>query len=97
MSASFWGALIIKLREEQQLSQRSLSVLANVNRATLRRMETGAALGEVVYLERLLNTLGYELDAFQSDNRPRELPDAYRTPERRSKLAVSRILSLDLT
>lgn len=95
---SFWGSLVFKLREEQQISQRTLSALAHVNRATLRRMETGETHGEVDVLERLLDCLGYELEALRIDSKRRECPgEVYRTPERRSKLAAMRILSFDLS
>ena len=96
--SSFWGGLILNLREEQQISQRTLASLARVSRTTLRKLESGGVAGDVEVIERLLGCLGYELEALKIDSKQREFPGAvYRTPERRSKLAVMRILSMDLS
>jgi transcriptional regulator with XRE-family HTH domain len=65
-STNFWGELIKKLREEQKLTQRMLATQAKVSRTTLRRIETGASSAEVELLERLLRTLGYELEALET-------------------------------
>ena len=62
----FWGDLVLRLREEQNVSQRTLAALACVNRATLRRLEAGETSGGVDVLERLLNCLGYELEAMKT-------------------------------
>ena len=98
LASNFWGNLILKLREEQRISQRTLATTAQVNRATLRRLEAGDTPGDVDVLERLLGCLGYELDALRLESKQRMFPDElYRNPERRSKLAVIRVLSINLT
>ena len=56
---NFWGNLIRSLREEQQISQRTLASAAKVNRSTLRRIESGQTSGDIRIMERLLNHLGY--------------------------------------
>ena len=60
---NFWGDLVLTLRKEQKISQRRLSVEAKVNRSTLRRIEEGPGRGDIETIERLLNYLGYELEA----------------------------------
>lgn len=95
---SFWGSVIRRLREEQQISQRTLSASARVSRTTLRKMEAGEDAGGVNALERLLGILGYELEALKIDRAGlKPWREVYRTPERRSKLAVLRILHIDLS
>jgi transcriptional regulator with XRE-family HTH domain len=64
-SAKFWGDLILKLRDEQGVTQRGLSVAAQVNRSTLRGIERGEKPGDMDIMERLLGVLGYELDAIE--------------------------------
>ena len=65
---NFWGNLIRSLREEQQISQRTLASAAKVNRSTLRRIESGQTSGDIRIMERLLNHLGYELEALEEVN-----------------------------
>jgi transcriptional regulator with XRE-family HTH domain len=96
---NFWGKLVIQLRDEQKLSQRQLSAGAKVNRSTLRRIEDGTARGDIEIMERLLNYMGYELEAMTEVSlaqrlklRARQVDD----PNQRSKLAVSRIMSMQL-
>jgi transcriptional regulator with XRE-family HTH domain len=65
---NFWGNLIRSLREEQRISQRTLAFAAKVNRSTLRRIESGQTSGDIRIIERLLNCLGYELEALEEVN-----------------------------
>jgi transcriptional regulator with XRE-family HTH domain len=64
---NFWGGLIKELREKQEMSQRHLAEEAKVNRSTLRSIESGETTGDILILERLLQVLGYELDAIKCD------------------------------
>lgn len=57
-----WPSLVRELREEAGLSQRELSRRTGVNRSSIRRLENGAARGEVDTLEILLDCLGYEVE-----------------------------------
>jgi transcriptional regulator with XRE-family HTH domain len=65
--ANFWGELILELRTERRLSQRQLSVEAQVNRSTLRRIEDGRARCDIDLIESLLRVLGYEIEAIQQE------------------------------
>lgn len=60
---NFWGGLVKELREKAGSSQRSLADKACVNRSTLRSIEAGLAPGDIDTVERLLDALGYELEA----------------------------------
>jgi transcriptional regulator with XRE-family HTH domain len=62
---NFWGNLIKTLREEQRITQRTLASKAQVNRSTLRRIETGETSGDLACMERLFYYLGYELEALE--------------------------------
>lgn len=96
---NFWGELIRRLRIEQGVSQRVLADRAQVNRNTLRRIEAGKTSAEIDTMERILDYLGYELEAMEQVSREERLKRqaAIETnPDRRSKLAVTRILSMDL-
>jgi transcriptional regulator with XRE-family HTH domain len=64
---NFWGGLVRELREKEGTSQRQLADKAAVNRSTLRSIEAGLTTGDIVTIERLLNALGYELDALSLD------------------------------
>jgi len=64
---NFWGQLIQELRREKGLSQRRLSEAAAVNRSTLRRIEEGKARVGIDVIERLLEFMGYELEAIHCD------------------------------
>jgi len=59
----FWANLVKELRLSNRLSQRQLSEQADVPRNTLRRIETGKTVPDVVALERILDVMGYDLDA----------------------------------
>jgi transcriptional regulator with XRE-family HTH domain len=96
-SGNFWGDLVRQLREEQGISQRLLATGAKVNRSTLRRIEEGTARGDIDIVEKLLNYLGYELEAETAASRDELLKRrAAETadPSMRSRLAVSRLLGL---
>jgi DNA-binding XRE family transcriptional regulator len=67
--ANFWGKLVKELRAEFRMSQRELARHARVNRSTLRRLEDGIAGCNINIVERLLNTLGYDLDALPREGR----------------------------
>lgn len=60
---NFWGSLIVQVRTEKKLSQRRLATETGVSRSTLDRIETGISPGDIYTIERLLDHLGYELDA----------------------------------
>jgi transcriptional regulator with XRE-family HTH domain len=68
MSENFWGELIKRLRAEQGVTQRQLASEARVNRATLRGIERGEKPGDMDTMERLLQFLGYEIDAIEVQN-----------------------------
>ena len=72
---NFWGGLVRELREKEGTSQRQLADKAAVNRSTLRSIEAGLTTGDIVTIERLLDALGYELDALSPDA-------AVRSPQR---------------
>ncbi len=95
--SNFWGNLIRQLREEQDISQRLLATGAKVNRSTLRRIEDGSARGDIDIIEKLLNYLGYELEAETSASRQELLKrraQEAQDPHQRSKLAATRLLSM---
>ncbi|MCO5157840.1 MAG: helix-turn-helix domain-containing protein [Aquamicrobium sp.] len=97
--SNFWGNLIHKLRIEQGVSQRVLADRAQVNRNTLRRIEAGKTSAEIATMERILRYLGYELEVMEEvsrDERLRRQAAIETNPDRRSKLAMSRILTMDL-
>lgn len=75
---SVWGAIIREIRESQGISQRDLCARTGVGRTALRQLEMGLGLCSVEYLEKLLDFLGYDLDAL-----PR--PDFYPAKEDRRK------------
>jgi transcriptional regulator with XRE-family HTH domain len=52
-----------ELREKEGTSQRQLADKAAVNRSTLRSIEAGLTTGDIIVIERLLDALGYELEA----------------------------------
>jgi transcriptional regulator with XRE-family HTH domain len=96
--SNFWGRLIAKLREEQRVSQRKLASRANVHRATLRRIEEGATSGDMETMERLLNYLGYELEALQRSTPAERLRLQSRLEDnasRRAVLEAKRLLVMD--
>jgi transcriptional regulator with XRE-family HTH domain len=97
---NFWGGLIRNLREEQRITQRTLAARTKVNRSTLRRIENGDTSADMDIMERLLAYLGYELEALERasvEQRLRAQREAEENPERRSQLAASRVLMLNLT
>lgn len=96
-SGNFWGDLVRQLREEQGISQRLLATGAKVNRSTLRRIEEGTARGDIDIVEKLLNYLGYELEAETAASRDELLKRRAQEavdPSMRSRLAMSRLLGL---
>lgn len=97
---NLWGKLIQDLRAENRISQRQLAVKAKVNRSTLRRIEDGEARGDIDIIERLLNYLGYELEAILSESiqdRLKKQAAIETDPSQRSKLAAQRLLSLGMS
>jgi len=57
------GETIRKLRKEKEITQEKLSLMANISRATLSKLENGnIAQVSIVTLNDILNQLGYELD-----------------------------------
>jgi transcriptional regulator with XRE-family HTH domain len=99
MSNNFWGCLIASLRQEQKVSQRQLAARARVNRSTLRRIEDGTARGDIDIMERLLKYLGYELEAMSAssvEERIKAQAQIETNPDKRSKLAVQRLLSMSV-
>ena len=63
MAAFTWGDLIRDLRIKHGVSQRSLADKAGVNRTFLRALEQQGDPSEITMLEKLLTSLGYDLDA----------------------------------
>ena len=97
--SNFWGALVRKLREEQGITQRTLAARTKVNRSTLRRIEAGDTPGDMDIMEKLLSYLGYELEALERaslEERLRAQAREETNPEKRSALAASRILTMNL-
>lgn len=94
---NFWGELIKSLREEQGISQRVLSEGASINRATLRRIEKGRTPGDIDMIERVLDYLGYDLEAMQrTPDRPvRQSPEQEQRV--RLQLVAHKVLSIRLT
>jgi transcriptional regulator with XRE-family HTH domain len=70
-----WGDEIRKIRESQGLSQRRLAKLADVDRASLLRFESGASRGNLDMVEKLVEVLGYEFDLIKT-----EFPGGFMTP-----------------
>lgn len=96
---NFWGDLILQLRQEQGVSQRQLSAGSLVGRSTIRCIEKGQSKGDIYTIERLLQYLGYELDAIPSESKQsvlRRQASDIQDPNLRSKMAAKRLLSLRL-
>jgi transcriptional regulator with XRE-family HTH domain len=96
---NFWGELIAELRSEQKISQRQLAERAKVNRSTLRRIEEGRARGDIDIMERLLNYLGYDLEAITASSRQdllKKRAEAAKDPAEKSRLAADRLLALSM-
>jgi transcriptional regulator with XRE-family HTH domain len=94
---NFWGRLITDIRDEQRISQRKLSVKADVNRSTLRRIEDGTARGEIDVIEHLLNVLGYELEALRHEavkERDRVLRELQNNHALKGQLALKNLLTM---
>lgn len=65
--ASEWPKIIEDLRREKGISQRALARVAGVCRSKLRRAyKSGGRIG-IYEVDRMLNVLGYELDAHRID------------------------------
>lgn len=60
-----WGRVVGDLRREAGLSERRLARETGIDRASLRRIESGSGLLKVSTIELLLAHFGYELDVFQ--------------------------------
>jgi transcriptional regulator with XRE-family HTH domain len=93
---NFWGNLIKSLREEQNVSQRVLAEGASINRATLRRIEKGRTPGDIDMIERVLDYLGYDLEALQRTQERRVRFDPEHDQRVRLQLLAHRILSIRL-
>lgn len=96
---NFWGNLILQLRTEQNISQRQLAAGAKVNRSTLRRIEEGRARGDIEIMEKLLNYLGYELEAMTQASlheRMKQRITEASDPNQKSKMAAIQLLKLNL-
>lgn len=90
---NFWGSLIRELREERGISQRELSKVVQVNRATLRLIEAGRTPGQIDTIEKLLAYFGYELEALDREGQRATIPQP--APEK-TEAKVSKILSMRL-
>ena len=94
---NFWGSLLRDLRSEQRVTQRALSAQTGVNRATIRRIELGLISPELRVIERLLNHLGYEIEALERasvEERIRLRAAREDDPNKRAELAVIRLLMI---
>lgn len=60
-----WGRMIGDLRREARLSERKLAREVGINRATLRKIESGEGIMHMNTLEAVLRYFGYELDAIR--------------------------------
>lgn len=96
MRENFWGTLIKSLRDEQGVSQRVLAEGANINRATLRRIEKGRTPGDIDMIERVLDYLGYDLEALQRTPERTRRFDPEQDQRVRLQLVAHRILSIRL-
>lgn len=96
MRENFWGTLIKSLRDEQGISQRVLAHGANINRATLRRIEKGRTPGDIDMIERVLDYLGYDLEAMQRTRERIIRFDPEHDQRVRFQLMTHRILSIRL-
>jgi transcriptional regulator with XRE-family HTH domain len=89
--AIFWGSEIKRMRQEQNLSQRQLARLAEVDRASLMRFEHGRSPGTLALVEKLAAVLGYELDMvwipFDQSRGYTPLPRPDRDPEPSGRLS----------
>jgi len=97
MGGNFWGDLLRELRIERHLTLRSLSAQTGVIRATIRRIEIGATSPELRVIEQLLNHLGYDLEAMESEGleeRMRVAAERECDPVKRGRIAVIRLLLL---
>jgi transcriptional regulator with XRE-family HTH domain len=91
--ANFWGRQILDLRRQQGISERRLAAAARVPRDTLRRIQAGKSECAIETIERLVDCLGYELEALPKQTSiKRPLADIY--PNGRSPVAAARLLSL---
>jgi Predicted transcriptional regulator with C-terminal CBS domains len=93
---NFWGELIRSLREEKGISQRVLAERARVNRSTLRRIEAGKTSGDIATMERVLDFLGYELEALDKEGQRISLEELQERQKLRDEPSVNRLLSLRL-
>lgn len=95
MTVNFWGNLLETLRLERGLSQRVLAHEAKVNRATLRKIESGETSADVKTLEKILDYFGYELEALTRESieerQAREDATAS-SEEEKSRIAMRRVL-----
>lgn len=99
-NGNFWGELIKSLREEQGISQRMLVVRAQINRNTLRRLESGETGGYIEDIEKALNYLGYDLEALERGGVVHRLQEQLKMetdPKRRSQLAAKKLSQMRLT
>ncbi len=98
MENNFWGTVIRFLREEQDISQRTLAFDTKISRSTLRKIEAGESSGNIESIETLLSYLGYELEAIHK-GLPISRGGDYDplSADRRAKVAAARVLRLKLT
>lgn len=96
MGDNFWGELIKSLREEKGISQRVLADRARVNRSTLRRIEAGKTSGDIATMERVLEYLGYELEALDREGQRVSLEELRARQQMQMAPPITRLLSLRL-
>ena len=68
LADNFWGSLIRLLREEQRISRANLCLRCGIQPRTLRKYEEGRALPYIDVIERILNELGYVLEALSNES-----------------------------
>lgn len=66
-----WGQIVRDLMAEKRMSQRQLSDVSGVSRSKLKRFFRGENQLRMDVLERVLHTLGYEVEIFKLDVRKR--------------------------
>ena len=83
-----WGKLLREMRQEKNLSIKDLGQMCGVNASTISSIENGKRGPGVDTLEKILFSLGYELDAVIIDAPPLKFISANTTRDRLSAKAL---------
>lgn len=60
---TFWSDLITSLMHEQSVSAASLALDTGLSESVVRGIARGRAFGRIDQIEKILDVLGYEIDA----------------------------------